>query len=156
MDSSFISSLPKVAAIYAMYGGTQTRKYVAYVGITGNLKDRIIQHLVRRDSSITTGAQAVSLNPDKVTEIRWWQHEGFSDGNYRAAAETVAFEVLDPVLRSRGNITEKAKEITSSSEFKVQMRKLLKSEPAGNLVIPNLKSALDRIAELERKLAKQK
>ena len=139
-----------------MYGGAQTRKYVAYVGITGSLKERITQHLVRRDSSITTGATAVSLNPEKVTEIRWWHHEGFSDGNFLAAAETVAFEVLDPVLRSRGNITEKAKEITSSSEFNVQIRKLLEGEPTGNLVIPNLKSALDKIAELERKLAEQK
>ena len=136
-----------------MYGGAESSRYVAYVGIAGKLKQRITQHLIRRDSSITTGATAVSLNPDKVTEIRWWEHEGFSDGDFLAAAETVAFEVLDPVLRSRGNITEKAREMASSSEFSAEIRGLLEGEPTGNLVIPSLKAALDRVAELEQKLA---
>jgi hypothetical protein len=156
LDSSYISTLPNTPAVYAMYGGTGGSRYVAYVGIAGKLKQRITQHLIRRDSSITTGATAVSLNPDKVTEIRWWDHEQFADGDYLAAAEMVAFRVLDPVLRSRGKIGDKAKAMTADSEFNSKMEKLFECESAGHLIVPNLKEALDRIAEPEKKIQNQK
>lgn len=64
-----IPLLPNASAVYAMLSGSGAGSgaYVAYVGVAGKLKQRITQHLVRRDSSVTTGASAVSLNPDLVT-----------------------------------------------------------------------------------------
>ncbi len=50
-----ISDLPSVPAVYAMFGGRGRNLYAAYVGISGNLRARINQHLVLRDSSIATG-----------------------------------------------------------------------------------------------------
>ena len=150
LDASYISTLPNTPAVYAMYGGTGGSRYVAYVGIAGKLKQRIAQHLIRRDSSITTGATAVSLNPDKVTEIRWWEHEQFADSDYLSAAEMVASRVLDPVLLSRGKIGDKAKAMAADSEFNAKMKKLFEGESAGHLIVPNLKEALDRIEELEK------
>ncbi len=35
-----------------MYGGRGRGLYVAYVGVAGRLKARIIQHLVRRDCAV--------------------------------------------------------------------------------------------------------
>ena len=94
-----------------MYGGHDRARYVAYVGIADKLKRRIVQHLVSRDSSIATGTSAVGLNPDYVTEIRWWEHQRFSDRNALIAAELVAFEFFDPALRSRGRIPKIAHQI---------------------------------------------
>ena len=71
------SDLPKVPAVYALYGGRGRGSYVAYVGQAVKLRVRIEQHLVRRDSSVVTGVAAVSLNPDHVTEVRWWVHPEF-------------------------------------------------------------------------------
>jgi hypothetical protein len=53
--------------------------YVAYVGVAGGLKPGIIHRLVRRDSSVATGTSAVVLNPDYVTELRWWEHPDFAE-----------------------------------------------------------------------------
>jgi hypothetical protein len=81
-----------------MFSGRGRGAYCAYVGIAGNLKQRIAQHLIRRDSSVTTGASAVSLNPDFINEVKWWEHPEFHQRHVLEAAELVAFEILDPVL----------------------------------------------------------
>lgn len=147
-----ISSLPNSPAVYAMYGGHGRKRYVAYVGIADKLKRRIIQHMVNRDSSIATGTSAVGLNPDYVTEVRWWENRRFSDRNALIAAELVAFQILDPALRSRGRTPRKAHEMYSNKEFNAEMKLLFKSEPKGILIVSNLQNATDRIERLEHKI----
>jgi predicted GIY-YIG superfamily endonuclease len=107
---SSISELPNVPAVYALYGGEERGHYVAYVGIASNLKRRVVQHLVNRDSSVATGTSAVNINPDYVTGVGWWEHSLFRERRLLEAAELVAFEVLEPVLRSRGVGTVRAKQ----------------------------------------------
>jgi len=82
--------------------------HIIYVGISKNIRSRIDQHLNRRDSSVSTGVAAAMLNADKVASVMWWQHKRFDDTAILEAAEIVAFEILNPVLRSRGNVTERA------------------------------------------------
>lgn len=36
-----VAELPAVAAMYALYGGSDTRPYVAQVGIGGSLQERV-------------------------------------------------------------------------------------------------------------------
>ena len=110
INISSISKLPNVPAIYAMYGGKRS-KYIAYVGMADKLKRRIEQHLINRDSSVTTGTSATGLNPDHVTELRWWENPKFSNRNFLHASELVAFDLFQPTLRSRGNIPKVVLEI---------------------------------------------
>lgn len=147
-----ISELSNVPAVYAMYGGRGSSLYVAYVGTGGKLRDRIEQHLIRRDSSVTTGTSAVSLNPALVTEVRWWEHPEFSDKAVRLAAELVAFDVLEPALRSRGGITTAAKQLYEDVDFKARMTSLFSGEATGRLAISTLQSAFERISDLERRV----
>jgi len=101
-DFSAISGLPNTPAVYALYsGGRGVGRYGAYVGIAGKLKQRITQHLIRRDSSVTTGTSAASLNPDYLTELALWDHTKFHEKVALKTAEMVAFEILNPALRSR-------------------------------------------------------
>ena len=134
-----------------MYGGRGRRLYVAYVGIADRLKRRVIQHLISRDSSVATGTTAAGLNPDHVTEVRWWEHPDFSERHVLQAAELVAFDVLDPVLRSRGARPERVKRLYGDKDFCDKMRSLFLGEPTGLLTIPTLQDALQRIAELEQR-----
>ena len=150
---SSIAQLPNVPSVYAMFGGENRRSYVAYVGMAGKLKQRVTQHLVRRDSSVATGASAVTLNPDYITEVRWWEHSDFAQRHVLEAAELVAFDILDPALRSRGAIQDKAKQLYENEEFRKQMRSLFQGEPSGCLSIPTLREALKRISALEKRLA---
>jgi hypothetical protein len=149
---SSIFDLPNIPAVYALYGGQGQGSYVAYVGVADKLKNRIRQHLVRRDSSVTTGTSAAGLNPDYVTEVRWWEHSSFTNRYVLEAAERVAFDALEPALRSRGKITESVKQLYSDDHWRKGMYILFDSEPAGRLIIPSLLDALDRIAELERRI----
>jgi hypothetical protein len=146
------SELPNAPAVYAMYGGRGSSLYVAYVGMGGKLKLRLEQHLRWRDSSIVTGVSAVSLNPELVTEVRWWEHPEFTDKITLLAAELVAFDVLEPALRSRGGITAAAKQLYDKDEFKARMSSTFSAEATGRLVISTLQSALERITDLERRV----
>jgi hypothetical protein len=149
---SSISDLPNCPAVYAMYGQGRGL-YVAFVGIAGRLKAKIRQHLVRRDSSVVTGTSAVALNPDLVVQINWWEHPRFTKRPALQAAEAVAFELLEPALRSRGGTTERAKKLLSSDKsFRKEMRSLFLGPPAGRLVLPTLEDALERIGKLEQRV----
>lgn len=135
-----------------MYGGQGRSRYVAYVGLGTKLRGRVEQHLIRRDSSVTTGVSAVSLNPDFVTEVWWWEHPDFDKQDVLEAAELVAFDELEPALRSRGGITDRAKQLYANQEFRSQMQDLFRHGPAGCLVIRSLPQAWEKIGELEERL----
>jgi hypothetical protein len=152
LDISSITKLPNVPAVYVLYGGRESNRYAAYVGIADKLRNRIEQHLVRRDSSIATSTSATGLNPDYVTELQWWGHQKFVDRNTLEAAELIAFDIFDPTLRSRGKITGKARELYDQKEFKGEMKKLLKHEATGQLIFQTLQDALDRIEQIEDRI----
>ena len=152
-DFSAISELPQCPAVYALYSGNGPAFQVVYVGIASKLRPRIRQHLLLRDSSVTTGASAVSLNPNFVSAIRWWEHQDFTDDGRRIAAELVAFEVLNPVLRSRGNVPFAAQQLFNDDDFLGQMRTLFENKPTGEKLFPSLHDALKRIEDIEIRLA---
>ena len=147
-----INDLPSVPAVYALMGGQGNRAYVAYVGIAGKLKGRINQHLVRRDSSVTTGTTATSINPDHITQVKWWEADEFIDEDCLHAAEVLAIQVLDPALRSRGKVRAKAKQLLEDPKFDERFRAVFQGAATGELLVPTLASALERIAELEKLL----
>jgi len=136
-----------------MYGGRGRRLFVAYVGIGDNLRRRVVQHLVKRDSSVATGTSAVGLNPDYVTQVRWWVSPDFDDRHVLEAAELVAFDVLDPALRSRGTISGQTSRFYKDAAFQQRMRSILLGAPAGHLRLPTLHDAMERIEKLEQRLA---
>jgi hypothetical protein len=135
-----------------MYGGAG-REYVAYVGLADNLRRRVKQHLVNRDSSVTTGTSAAGLNPDHIRAVEWWTDPGFSDRTTLAAAELVAFDVLQPALRSRGGITAAAQTLANDDGFRARIKTLL-GTPSGRLDIPQLIDLVERLAELEERVAR--
>jgi len=151
-DFAPVYDLPNVPAVYALYSGGKRTSYVAYVGIAGKLKGRISQHLIRRDSSVATGTSAVNLNPDYVTRISWWEHPEFDKTVYLKAAEMVAFEILNPALRSRGATDNAGVELFKDKKFRKQFTTLFESEPTGSIGFPSLSDAIERISNLESKV----
>ena len=146
-----LAAVPNQAAVYAMYGKAGRRP--AYVGIAGKLRSRLRQHLVLRDSSVTTGSSLVALNPEAVRIVSWWQHPGFDDKTTREAAELVAFDILDPVLRSRGAVSQAAERLAREQDFGEEMKVLFEGEPAGRYLVPTLADLIERVESLETRLA---
>ncbi|HEX2244589.1 MAG TPA: hypothetical protein VHK27_15340, partial [Gammaproteobacteria bacterium] len=66
----------------------------------------------------------------------------------------IAFKVLDPVLRSRGKITDEAKRLCSSNEFAAEMRRLFEGGSSGEMQILTLNHAFERLQALEQRIAK--
>jgi hypothetical protein len=148
-----VKSVPSNAGIYALYGGTGPL-FVAYVGTADNLRRRLNQHLVLRNSSVTAGTSIVSLHPDLVREVRWWTDPEFqNDSSSLLAAELIAFEVLEPALRSRGGVTRVSNDRMHDVGFVQRMRGLFAGDATGSVVIPSLQDALDRIEALEHSVA---
>ncbi len=148
-----VADLPGVPAVYALYGGRDSQPHVAYVGQTTKLKGRVMQHLVQRDSSVTTGTAAVGLRPEHVTEIRWWEHESFDNRERRAAAELVAGEILEPILKSRGGAGDGTRALAIDPLFRREMKGLFTGQATGRLIVQSLDDALRRISELESRVA---
>ena len=151
-DFSEIYNLPNVPAVYAFYSGGRGPQHVTYVGTAGKLKPRIMQHLIRRDSSVTTGTSAASLNPDYVTNLSWWEHPDFEQTEKLKAAELVAFEVLNPVLRSRGAVNRSALQLHSDKAFYEKIKDLFESSPTGKIKFPSLTDVIGRINQLEERI----
>lgn len=148
-----ISDLPNIPALYVLYGGKGRGRYVAYVGLSSRLRDRITQHFIRRDSSIVTGVSAAMLNPDHVTEMRWWTSDRFEEKSVLEAAEYVAFDIFDPALRSRGRITQRARQLLEDDSFVQEIHALFRKEASGRHLFPSLDEVIDRVSALEEKVA---
>lgn len=80
---SRLSGLPLKLAVYALLSGRGDNKEVAYVGKSENLKRRLDQHIFKKNSSVTTGATAVILDSDKITEILWGRKYDISERQIR-------------------------------------------------------------------------
>lgn len=158
-EANTVADLPDLPALYALYGGRGDGLYPAFVGITDDLKTRIEQHLVRSDSRAVGETAAISVNPQYVTEVRWWTNQGFTQKLTMEAALLVAYDFLEPVVRSELGITDGARKLYKDSAYVARMREMFKQPPAGHLVIRSLDDAwaeIDaqaaRLAELEQRL----
>jgi hypothetical protein len=107
-----------------------------------------------RDSSVTTGTLAVTLNPDHVHTCTWWIHPSFVDKSGREAAELIAFDILSPTLRSRARPVAESITLSQDCAFVGEMRTLFNSSPSGSVSFPNIETAMKKIKELESRLAK--
>lgn len=134
-----------------MYAGEPPRTWVAYVGMAGNLHGRLFQHFIRQDSSIAAAA-AVRLDLEYVRYVEWWEHEDFSDENKRHAAELVAFDVFEPVLRSRGNPSRPAVELYEDPTFRDKFDRFFRGEPAGRMFHARLPDLARQVHELEARV----
>lgn len=102
---------------------------------------------------MTTGASAVSLNPDLVTEARWWEHPRFVDREPLRAAELVASEVLEPALRSRGTVAQGRRTCSWICRLPGRCGRYSCGVPSGQLAMPSLREALGPIEALEKRVA---
>jgi len=150
---SFVSDLPTEPALYALHGGTGRSQQVAYVGISGNLRRRIRQHFIRRDSSVVTGTSAATLNPDLITRIEWWLHDRFEERSFLQATELVASDVMKPTLRSRGKVIPTAKSLAKKKEVIAEVDSMLEEGPTGAVDLPTLRDALSEIESLKNRIA---
>jgi hypothetical protein len=149
-----LATVPRCPGVYGLYGGRGRHRHVAYLGIAKNLRRRVAQHLVGRNSGVVAGTGAACLNTDFVTEVVWWTERDFSDPATLEAAELYAFQHFDPALRSRAKKTERAKHLTKDPDFLARMYGLFASPPTGSIVLPSLRDLLRRLEALERKIAR--
>jgi hypothetical protein len=148
---AWADGVPRAPAVYAMYAGEPPRAWVAYVGMAGDLHLRLFQHFVRRDSSVVAAA-AVRLDLDYIRYVEWWEHAYFSDGARRHAAELVAFDVFEPVLRSRGNPSRAAMKLYDDPSFRAELEGIFKAAPAGRLHHVRLPDVARQVHYLEARI----
>lgn len=121
------------------------------MGIADNLRRRVNQHIVLHNSSITTGASAVMIDPEKVTEILWWEDASFSERGHLEAAEEVASEILRPTVRSRGKTTERCQKLLKGN-YRVSMERLFKGTPTGIVKLPTYSQLVEKVEELDAEI----
>jgi hypothetical protein len=144
-----ISGLPDSPALYVFEGGKGTVKFVAYVGTADHLRNAVNRHMNRRDSHEVIGTSAVSLNPDYITGLDWWEHPFFSASGSLEAAEILAMEIFDPIIRSRSAPSRRAKDLLQDRVFKQEITQLLKDTPSGSMSFPFFQDLVERITSLE-------
>jgi|SRR5271156_5846189 len=152
-DISKISQLPNSPAVYGLYAGKGRRIRPAYVGLAGRLRQRIKQHLISRDSTVTLETAPIRLNPEALTEVRWWTHLSFKRKRVLRAAELVAFEVLDPGLRSRGFPEGRALLLSKKKSFRQRMTALFRAKPSGKMPLHTSESLAEQVVDLELRVS---
>ena len=146
-----LDAIPSEPGIYAMY---DRNNKAAYVGESGDLHQRIKDHMVNRDSTAVTRLSPTMLNPDYVSHICWWQCDSeFDDRVNRQAAELVAFDVLKSSHTSRAPIRRKAKEKACEQPFRANMEKLFNGEPTGCYYPPTLQNLANCVSKLYRRVS---
>jgi len=150
-DTRSFSKVPEKSGIYALYDGFLGNKCV-YVGKSGNIKNRIRDHLILRISTVTAGFTATSINVENLTRVRWWTDEKFGDGDYLDAAETLAFQILNPVLASRGGRLKTNSEFLDDPEFVEEVENII-NNPEGEMELLSHARLYQKIIELEERLS---
>lgn len=146
------AGVPQRPGLYAMHGGEQPRTWVAYVGIAGGIAGRLVQHFYYQNSSVVTRTSAVGVNIKYVTFVDWWEHPLLEDETQRHAAELIAFRILDPALRSRGNPRRAATALLEDHDFVTNIEALLKAEPSGRFLPPRLSSLAEEVESLRSRI----
>jgi hypothetical protein len=156
-----IRRIPKEPGIYCLLGHSERGAYPAYVGKASRLQIRVSQHLEYKNSSVTTRASAASLSPELIAGCQYWTHADFADAAKLAAAELVAFDLLQPVLRSLGGLSQTADALRRSQGFEEWARRLL-GQPSGEVRFRSIselsavvRALEERVVALESKLAEQ-
>lgn len=107
--------------------------------------------LFRRDNSVTTGVSTVSLNPDLVTQVQWWEHPDFETKECWKQRNW-----LHSMYWNRRCGVVAASPIASKNfiriQFRDQMKAVFAGEGAGRLQVRTLSQAWQRIDELEKQL----
>jgi hypothetical protein len=142
--------VPRTPAVYAMYGGEPPRTWVAYVGMAGDIQGRLIQHFVRRDSSVVTGSSAVGVNID-LSEIRRLV------GTRRLRKRRSPPRGRDDRLRgprscaaqSRQSPTNRETACRGDGAFRAAMKGLFKNPATGRFTPPLLWGTAVRVGRLE-------
>ena len=151
-----IKHLPQFPGIYGFKWPNDIQNNYSYIGLSNKLREKVSQHLLKRESSVATVATAISLNPDKIAECHWWIHESFGAREYLEAAELIAFERFNPTLVSRGSPSTKALDISNNEDFKKQMEKLFSNFPSGYIKFYDLSWAVNKIKQLENEILELK
>jgi len=145
-------NVPDIPAVYAFHGSGKGKQYVVYVGYAHHLKQRIIKHLIGRDNKDAAGASAISLNPNQLIRLEWWQHPSFDKTVNLRVAEIVAIEILQPALRRRTRGGKHCKLVIRDGSFVISMQELFKGPPTGSVEIYSLSDALRKIDLLEKRI----
>lgn len=153
IETTELADVPEWEGIYAFYDRESGAVACAYVGETTNLRRRLRQHLVLRNSSVATGTSVAGLRVDLIRYAQWWDHDSFDSSDDRLAAELVAFDVLDPTLRSRAGIRASAFTLSQRADFRSEMTSLLGGEPAGRLKVLALADVVAELADLRARVA---
>jgi hypothetical protein len=151
-DFSQIYNVPDIPAVYAFHSSGRGKQYVAYVGFAHHLKQRVVKHLIGRDNSNENGFSAISLNPNQLVRLEWWEHPSFNKTVNLKVAEIVAIEILQPALRSRVRSGNTGKLIIDDDSFVISMQVLFKGPATGSVDMYSLSDALRRIELLEKRI----
>lgn len=147
---SILKPVPKEPGIYALFDGIKGNKCV-YVGKSGQLKTRVRDHLVLQISTVTSGTAGASMNVENLTKLKWWTRDEFSNEAFLDAFETLAFEYLDPQLRSRGGRLKSGETYLNDPNFKKMAEDILK-EPSGEVELLSHARLYQKIQEIEQRL----
>jgi len=147
-----LGEVPNIPCVYIFLGGKERAEHIVYVGIANKLRDRLIQHLVNYDSSVTCGMSTARIIPDKVSKIKYWSHREFKNRVKLEAAELIAFDFFNPILKSRGKIRTESIVLASNAKFKKTMENLFSDHPLGIFIRLDLDDVIERLLKLEKKI----
>jgi hypothetical protein len=147
-----IWQLPLQPAVYVLHGvGASLDDPPVFVGMAENLRRRATEQLVIEQGRLAPSS-SLAMRAGWLSQLRWWEHPSFEDRHVLRAAELVASEHLDPLLRSRVDITGPARRIYEEDESHARLLTIFQAPPTGTLHLPTLSELTKRINNIDHHL----
>ena len=73
-SGSDIAQVPKKPGVYSLVRSVKNQNSTewVYTGMSGNLRDRVGQHLTQQSGTYSGNKNAASINLERLTHVRWW------------------------------------------------------------------------------------
>lgn len=168
-SGSDIAQVPKKPGVYSLVRSVKNQNSTewVYTGMSGNLRDRVGQHLTQQSGTYSGNKNAASINLERLTHVRWWDcsHipwpsdiEQMEPGNEKVwkqaiagAAEIIIKKRHPPMLDDQAKPKGLSPEVAKSTEFQHQIEKII--EGYSELELPSLENLHRKIDDMGSRLS---
>jgi hypothetical protein len=135
-----------ITAVYAYYCLNLFGQFVTMIGTSNNLKEDVYYALIEYNKE----SMIREFEPEKVTEVRWWEIEQDDYKNYHkhTAALKISKSILKPRIAAGDFLYEEGEKYYKDKDFSHRIASIFNGEPNGIFKISNKQEIIKEIDDL--------
>jgi len=177
-SGSDIARVPKKPGVYSLVRSVKNQSTTewVYTGMSGNLRERVGQHLLQQTGTYSGNKNAASVNLERLTHVRWWDishidwpddvtteyvdskkqvkvaKKGEKDWKQflAGAAEIIIKNRYPPMIDDQAKPKGLAPDVAKSPKFQEEIEKII--EKYSETELPSLENLHRRINQMDSRI----